>query len=255
MPAALQCVLFVGICVLAAVVGLFVVRQLDPRALIEQNGQVTATTMQTLGTSYAVLTAFIMVVVWGDFQDAGRNSVGEAVAVASVYRLAATFPDPEAGRIEEALARYARAVVEEEWPLMARGQESTVADYLLDQTWEIFDEMPQEVRETGGYNRALDQLAQAETQRELRLLNSRSGLPGIMWVVLITGAVLTVGCVYFLGVATVRLHALMAGTLAGMIGLTLFMIASLDQSFGGLLSVGPDGFELVLKEVIERQPE
>lgn len=253
MPAALQGVLFVGFCVVVAVGGLFVVRWLEPKALIEQNGQVAATTMQTLGTAYSVLTAFIMVVVWGDFQDAGRNSVGEAVAIAGVYRLAATFPEPESHRAQETLARYARAVVEDEWPQMAHAQESAVAGDLLNQTWQIFDEMPRGARESGAYNRALDQLAQAENHRELRLLISRDGLPTIMWLVLVTGAVLTVSCVYFVGVATVRLHALMAGTLAGMIGLTLFMIFSLDRPFGGTVSVGPDGFKLVLEEVIERR--
>ena len=68
----------------------------------------------------------------------------------------------------------------------------------------------------------------------------------MLWAVLVVGAVITIGFSYFLGVEGNRAHALMTGSLAAMIALTLYLILALDRPFAGPLRVEPDAFRIAL---------
>jgi hypothetical protein len=65
--------------------------------------------------------------------------------------------------------------------------------------------------------------------------------------VLVTGAIITVGFTYLFGLDDTTTHTLMVALLALIIGLVLFTIGSLEYPFRGVVQVGPDSFELVLK--------
>ena len=95
----------------------------------------------------------------------------------------------------------------------------------------------------------LQQLDDLEEYRSLRLLEVREGLPPIMWVVLVLGGVLTVAFTFLFGMETPWLHMLAVAALTVVITLIIYTIAVLDYPFNGDLRVGPDAFELVLREI------
>ncbi len=88
-----------------------------------------------------------------------------------------------------------------------------------------------------------------DEQRALRLLEVREGLPPILWVVLVVGGVITVAFTYLFGMETPWLHMLAVAALTVIVSLILYTIAVLDYPFNGGLRVGPDAFELVLREI------
>jgi hypothetical protein len=69
-----------------------------------------------------------------------------------------------------------------------------------------------------------------------------------LWLVLVAGAVVTIGFTFFFGVPNVRAHALMVAALAAMVGLILFLVLSLDLPFTGDLSVGPSSMLHAIEE-------
>jgi hypothetical protein len=79
------------------------------------------------------------------------------------------------------------------------------------------------------------------------LVVAEESLPTVLWVVLIVGGIVTVGFAYLFGMENSWAHALMVGSLAGVIALVLFTIAAMDHPFSGGARVGPEAFELVLK--------
>jgi len=247
---ALQTIAIVGLSILAAVAALMATRRLLPQRLIRESHQVAATTMQILGTSYAVLLAFVVVVVWQNFQDAESRTVQEATALATLYRLAAALPEPEQQQARDTIAEYASVVVEQEWPAMADGGSVPEARVLISRLWQIYTSLAATAQTNPAYAESLQHVADLEDQRELRLLDARSDLPLFLWVLLIVGAVLTVGCIYFLGVTSSALEVTMTASLAGMIALILVLVYALDHPFRGDLSVSPDDYQAILQEVM-----
>ena len=82
----------------------------------------------------------------------------------------------------------------------------------------------------------------------MRLIESREGIPGILWLGLIAGAVLTVTFAYGFGVERGQSHAIMLATLAASVALLLFLISSLNYAFRGSVRVEPEPFQLVLRQ-------
>jgi hypothetical protein len=70
--------------------------------------------------------------------------------------------------------------------------------------------------------------------------DSSSELPAPLWVVLLAGALLTIGFSYFFSLESFRAQAAMLAILATLIGLSLFVILTLDLPYTGSVAVKPD---------------
>jgi cation transporter-like permease len=82
--------------------------------------------------------------------------------------------------------------------------------------------------------------------RRERLLAANGGLPTILWVVLIGGGVITIAFTYLFGLENTVVHTLMVASLALIIALSLFTVATLNHPFKGDVRIHPDAFEQVL---------
>lgn len=115
--------------IVVTVAGLFLVQRVVPSALRQEHNDVAGFIYAVVGVTYAVLPAFVVIVVGEDYETARGALESEANELAGVYYLADQFP---AGAHVQELARsYARAVVEEEWSLMEQGETSERAGALL----------------------------------------------------------------------------------------------------------------------------
>jgi high-affinity Fe2+/Pb2+ permease len=81
----------------------------------------------------------------------------------------------------------------------------------------------------------------------MRIVAAQEGIPGVLWVVLVFGAVVTVGFTYLFGLRNTWAHRLMVMSLTAVIALVLFAIVAMDHPFSGGASVGPGAFELILE--------
>jgi hypothetical protein len=100
--------------VLVAVAGLILVQRLVPSALREDHNDVAGFIYAVLGVTYAVLMAFVVIVVWEDYERARDTVETEANELAGVYFLADRVPEPDRERVQDLARSYARTVVEEE---------------------------------------------------------------------------------------------------------------------------------------------
>ena len=89
--------------------------------------------------------------------------------------------------------------------------------------------------------------------RRLRLLETHEDIPTILWVVLLSGGVITIGFTYLFGLENTWAHRLMVGALAAVIALVLFTIYSLDNPFAGDVRLDPEALELLLRGFEENQ--
>ena len=244
-----------GAC-LAALVGLMLVQRLVPATIRKEYNDVAGFVYAVLGVTYAVLLALVVIAVWEDFGRARVTVETEANALAEIFWLAHELPEPEGRELQELCRSYAEEVVNVGWPLMAQGrtpslersQETSRAWVLIDDIRATLQEVePRTVAGQERYAEGLDQVQRLADARRTRLVAAEEGLPTVLWVVLIVGGIVVVGFAYLFGLENTGAHALMVGSLAGVIALVLFTIAAMDHPFSGAARVGPEAFELVLE--------
>jgi hypothetical protein len=73
-------------------------------------------------------------------------------------------------------------------------------------------------------------------------------VPNLLWLVLLGGAVITIGYTFFFGTESLRAQALMTALLAIMIFFELLVVVGIDRPFSGAVKVGPNALAAVLAE-------
>jgi hypothetical protein len=87
--------------------------------------------------------------------------------------------------------------------------------------------------------------------RQLRLDAVDKGLPGVMWAVIIVGALIGLTTSFFFKVEDLRLHTIHVMLLALFIGLVIFTIVALDQPFRGDLGLTPEPYQLIYDHLMK----
>jgi len=134
---------------------------------------------------------------------------------------------------------------------MARGDFGPTTDTVtVNQLWQALNEADESAAaKSASYEVALLQLDDLGDARRNRLLLGEVGLPMSMAVILIIGAVVTVGFAYLFAVDNGRLHALMIASLAVLVTLLLLLQFQLGLPFQGVSAIEPTAMKLVLAEI------
>jgi len=243
-------IVVVSVAVAVAVAGLILVQRLVPFSVRESHNATTATMFGALYVVYGLMVGFSAFLVANQFDTAQKTVESEAGSVEEIYHLAERLPRPERQKIQGLAESYARTVVEQGWPMMERGRSS-------EQAAEIADELrrgvmgfdPKTGTEQEVYAQGLTLVQDLDEYRALRLLEVREGIPDILWVVLLVGAVITTGCTYLFGMRTPGLHVVMVVAFTIVLALVLFTIRALEYPFDSFVQVGPDAFEEVLDKI------
>jgi hypothetical protein len=106
---------------------------------------------------------------------------------------------------------------------------------------------PQTEAEQGLYAEGLTQIDRLGDDRRMRLVAAEEGMPGILWVVLVFGGVVTVGFTFLFGLQNTWAHRVMVMSLTAVIALVLFTIGVMEYPFSGGARLEPFGFELILE--------
>ncbi len=246
-PAPLLAVLMLGAFMLVGVGGLVLARQSiqidDREGLHEVAGFIYA----TIGVAYAVLMAFVVLVVWEQLSAAEANVQEEAGIVRALNEDARAYPAPVAQQLRLQLQAYTRSVVDDEWPAMASGLSSPKTDAALraiEDTLLAFK--PTNVQEQVIFGESFTQINRVIVDRTLRLHQSQAAVPDTLWLALIIGAVVTISFSYFFRVGSLVAQGLMTAALAIVIASVLFVIVEFDRPFTGDIRVEPTTFEQLL---------
>ena len=88
----------------------------------------------------------------------------------------------------------------------------------------------------------------------MRLDAATTGLPTVMWGVIVAGAFISLSAAFFFKVEDARLHGTLVTLLAVFMGLIIFMILALDRPFRGDLGLPPDPYRLIYDELMKNNP-
>jgi len=247
----------VGSLCLFAVVGLLVVRRLVlPRLRIHAlDSEFTGAMLQAVMVFYGLAVALIAVSVWQSYSDASRLVSQEAAAIGALYRDVSLYPEPLRSELQKTARAYLDHLIHEAWPVQRQGKvpgvKAETVNRLL-RSLATFEPATEGQRLLHG--EALRAFNAAILATRLRVDAGRTALPGILWVVIVAGAVISLSAAFFFKVEDVRLHGILVTLLATFVGLVIFMIFALDRPFRGDLGLGSEPHQLIYEQLMKANP-
>ena len=247
LPIWLAGLLMLGCAISGAVTVELLVRRVVSPELRTSHMTVASAMFSVVGTTYAVLLAFVAMLAWDGFNKAQSVTDTEASLVLNVYTLVDGLSGPEMGRMRSDIGAYAAAVVHVEWPAQARGgivQEDQPS--LVDLTRIALRLRPSSIADGDLHTLLLNDLAQLSSVRRERLLILRTPIPLIVWFVLLAGGGISIAFASFLGARSLLMQLAMTSVLAVSGALVLLLIVALSNPFRGGSGISAEPFEHAL---------
>jgi hypothetical protein len=245
----LICAIFIGITWLGIVVFHPVLRRLLHGD--EPSNEAIIFSGANFGLFYAVLLGLLTIETFQGTKDVHGTIDRESSNLSTLYSAAGGYPDPLRAQLKGELRDYARYVIDKDWPAHRRGVVLEGGQHRLEairQTVLSFEPTTktQEVLQEE-MQRYLDAM---EVARQQRLSAVTATMPGLMWYLVLIGALLTVVFIWMLHMNFAS-QFLLGGITALFLGIMIFLIYSLDRPLQGAVGLSPDSFTTVWDQVMK----
>lgn len=243
--------ILVGLPTILAAFGPSLVRRYVALERLSTNNEVAGFKFATIGVLYAVLIAFAIIVVWERYNDAEATVAQEGGAAATIYQLSRGIDEKPGAALRQALTDYLTAAATREWPAMEHGipNASQSARPALDAVYAaLLTLQPADPRGTALLQEILRQLDLITQARRARLVAAEGVVPGVVWFVLFSGAVVTVVFTFFFGTENLRAQTAMTALLSFLIFSGLLIVVAIDRPFTGTVKVEPTALLRVLAD-------
>lgn len=202
--------------------------------------EVTSFTFATISVIYAVLLGFAVLVVWEKYHDAGGTVMKEAGSAAALYRLSEGLGAEGGAALRVKLTAYLKSAIGEDWPAMQRGGSSeNTTRALTDIYTTLVGATVARGQESVVLGEVFDQLDIVTEARRDRIALAAGVVPGIIWVVLIAGGIMTVGSAFFFTSQNLFAQVVMTGMLSVIVCLAILAVVSISYPFTGPVGVSP----------------
>ncbi len=212
------------------------------------DNSVVGTLLSAFGVLYGLLLSLIAVAAYQNLNDVDRVAGNEASALLALYRDVAEFPAPQNAQLCNVLRDYCRAIIHEEWPVQRQGQIPLGSNRFLEPLRKgILDVEPTSQRDELVQAEALKHLEELTDNGRHRRFAARTGIPTVMWYVVIVGTVINFLLMWLF---EMRLTAqlFLGGLLAFFLGTLILLIAVLDRPYRSVeFGVSPTAFEMADK--------
>ena len=249
-PIWLSAIVVLGVPTVVAMIGTLIVRRSVTLDKLKTNNEVAGFKFAAVGVLYAVLLAFAVVVVWEKFNQSENFVAQEAGAAATIYRLADGVGADSERELRERLNDYIKAAIAKDWPAMEHGRASPIVTEALSQLYKVALKFtPGNARDGVLLAEVLHQLDQLTQARRARLVVAAGVVPGVLWMVLFGGAILTVSFTLFFGTENLAAQTVMTGALTLLISSGLLVIVTVDHPFTGTVRVTPEALTAVMDDL------
>lgn len=247
-----QIILIIGGTVALAFLSAFICSLFFDFHQLEANTDLISSVYQVLGTVYAILLTFTLWGVWQSFNIANTSVQNEAYTLLDLVHTIESSPTWKNIPIRSAALTYSKLVMEQEWATLKNITSDIIntnerkRSRCLPIVQVIQDIVPNNEREMTLFSQTLKLLNNWLDARRTRVLIARGNSAKALWPLLITGAFVLFA---FHGLFVAKTIALWATLLFGfslIIGLTFYLIFTLDCPFTGSLSIDSEPFHLAI---------
>lgn len=199
--------------------------------------------LTVLSAIYGVMIGFMLLAVWSNYKASEANVENETNALVNLFRIAGGLPAAQRDTIHIAAMNYANTVVNEEWPAMARDEMPHSGQLFVMQMWNTLAQTPATTpTQQVSLQQAMRELSSLAEHRRVRLLDSRSTMPRVLWLVLVFGGIITIAACCLIGSENKRLHLAMILATSLLISMALIAIGDIDQPFQGGIHISVEPF-------------
>lgn len=238
--------------VAGALIMQILVQRLLPADLRRAHTELGAAIFAVIGTTYAVLLAFMATTAWEQYSAAEALARHEADLIGSIYHVSYGVAEPTGTAIRNDLMAYLAHVIDIEWPAQIAGRTVPATEPLLVHLDRAVLGMTPNGEGPSNIQRFLiGALSDVAMARRDRRLATHGNIPDLVWMVLLSGGVLAVGFSFMLGAPAPALHLLMTAALVASGVLVLLLIVGLSSPFHGTVTITPDAYAGVLSEMRE----
>ena len=154
------------------------------------------------------------------------------------------MPEPQRTQLQVLARSYVDTVIDREWPQVARGelpQHSSAAD---EEMWKtVMSIKAASPTEVNAQQHVMSELGFLGQRRLIRILQSKTRLPNVLWCVLLVGGGLTIVSACTFGTESVKLQTLQVFCFSLLVSLSLVAIADIHRPFHGLVHVSDYAFQ------------
>ena len=236
--------------IIGALVLQILVQRIVPASLRRDHTVLGSAIFAVIGTTYAVLLAFMATAAWEQYSAAEALARHEADLIGNIYQASHGIPEPAGTAMRADLKAYLAHIVDVEWPAQIAGRTLPAAEPLLlhlDRT--VFSMIPADLGQANIQAFLIQGLSDIATERRDRRLATHGTIPNLVWVVLLSGGALMAAFSFVLGAPAPGLHLLMSAALVASGLLVLLLIVGLSSPFHGAVTIPPDAYMGVLAEL------
>ncbi len=215
-------------------------REANLRSSLAVSSSITAPFMVFLG--------FMIVMLWGQMNDASAAVVDEADALRNVDALVDQMGSDTADRLRADIVTYAEAAVAE-WPALAEGRADPKAEAAFRTVRDEVMDMVQEGQVGVLVDHAVSQVLDAQAFRSQRVTAAQSDLPPVFWLVLLAGTALYVAYIVLTDTGPLRSRVAITAIALGVMAVSLLLVSMLDNPFRGDIRTDPLPFQALVDQL------
>lgn len=242
-----------GLVVVAAFVAFALVGQLLTRRVVhgwlggDEYNDFVGHFLSASGVFFGITLGLLSVGAWENFSAVDDAVTAEATTIGVLFRTVDTYPEPHRSVLIGHLQKYTQDEIDKSWPLQREGiSPAAVGSDTLTAFYRYLTAVePVSESQKALHAEAMRQYSNMVESRRERLASVTTQLPAIVWLVVVGGSALNLALMWLFVVKNTRLHDLLTGTLASLLGLLVFLLAIMDFPFRGEFHVGPDAFKEV----------
>jgi hypothetical protein len=233
---------WIGVILIRPLMRLFVLRRRD------DTNDVVGYIISCFCVFYGLLLGLIAVAAYQNYADVEASVSNEAAALSALYQDVSVYQDPYGQNLRWHLRDFCRFTIRYGWPEYQQGRIPPGADVRLMAFHEqLLAFEPQTPAQEIVHAESLRQFNVFMEKHRIRQQAVSTGIPPIMWYVVLTGAVLNIMLVWLFDIDFLS-HLALGGVLAFFLSTVILLIASMDNPFRGEVSIQPLPFETLYWE-------
>jgi len=240
---------------LLVTLGLFALRRRTCRFPSKDTGwELNGSVFSLFASLYAFFLGFCVVTLWNAFGVAKTIVAEEANALQTAGYVSRAFN--QAGGFRLALAEYAAAVIQEEWPAMdTKEVMSPQAQLCFNRVWDAYRVlMPMDKADNTLYANLGNVLENASRQRNARTLLLSGNIYPPVWVIILFGFGGVCLGLFCANPGLDKGQALMSFVVLFTVLSCIYFIYDISSPFSGILNIPPDAFVNVLDRMRQLTP-
>jgi hypothetical protein len=243
------CIFFIGITWLGIVLIHPVMRRLLHRD--EPSNEPIIHIAGNFGLFFAVLLGLLTITAFENTKSLRENISREASSLSAIYRSADVYPEPLRSELKAQLRDYMHYVIDKDWPAHRRGVVPQGGEHRLQVIRAtLMSYEPATKTQELLHNEFLRYMGEMMVHREARMEGVEAAIPGVMWYLVIIGALLTIVFLWMLHMNLVP-QIILGGFTAFFLGIMIFLVYAMDHPLQGAVSIQPESFRSVYDSVMK----